>query len=167
MIPKPRTAKSCDFDPARWVCCKRPEKCDGTFRVYAQSFPCPLHEKCKQGLKNQYEWSYGYRYRGRYQLLSEHFGHKFAWDSRRNDLMRAFRPDYLAEKRKINRQRHGAEQDRRANAKKAAARAQRRAEPSADWARRGLLPCGEDCGNCPFGDCVAGEGELPLASSTL
>lgn len=152
MIPKPKTEKSRDFDPSRWVCCKRPERCDGTFRVFGQNFPCPLYEKCVLGWKNQYEWSYGRRYRGRYPLLSEHFGHKFVWDRRRNDLMTAFCPDYLAEKRKISRQRHGKEYDRRANEKK---RAKKRLDLGLEWRKRELLSCGEDCGNCPWEECRA------------
>lgn len=158
VIPKPRSGKSRDFDPSRWVCCRRPEKCDGNFRVYGQSYPCPLREKCAAGGKNSYEWSYGRRVQGRYPLLSEHYCHRTAWWHRRNGLMMAFRPDYLAEKRKIDRQRHGKEYDRRQQARRKAARERARAaeEP---WARRELLPCGEDCENCPWGECRYGDAD--------
>lgn len=156
MIPKPRSEKARDFDPSRWVCCKRPEKCNGNFRVYGQNYPCLLREKCKNGTKNDYEWSYGARKRGRYPLLAEHFNHRAVWDDRRNGLMTAFCGDYLAKKRKISRKRNGKEYDRRANEKKAARRALERAQEPP----KSVLPCGEDCFNCPWEDCVVKVEEL-------
>lgn len=154
MIPKPKSEKSRDFDPSRWVCCKKPEKCDGNFRVYGQNFPCLLRKKCILGAKNDYQWSYGRRSQGRYPLLAEHFNHRAVWNDRRNGLMRAFCSDYLAEKRKINRQRHGKEYDRKYNEKRAKKREQERPKLLEEWAKRGIFPCGEDCFNCPFEDCV-------------
>lgn len=148
MIPKPKSEKSRDFDPSRWVCCKKPEKCDGNFRVYGQNFPCSLRKKCILGAKNDYQWSYGRRSQGRYPLLAEHFNHRAVWNDRRNGLMRAFCSDYLAEKRKINRLRYGKDYDRRYNAKRKKKGARVLTE---------VAVCGEDCLNCPFEECKMAE----------
>lgn len=147
MIPRPLSDVAARHNPGRWVCNKRPEKCNGIFRVYGQDMACPIRAKCWFSRRNTYEHTPGGKLWGRYPELDV----DVSWRAEHHRRLKALtdlwgppRPERTDEQRAAD-----AERQRRRRAKQAEQRPPTEKAPS-----RPLLPCGEDCdGGCPYETC--------------
>lgn len=146
-IPRPRGERATNYNPGRWVCSRRPGKCDGFFRVYGQKMRCPLENKCKEDLKNTYEWGYGEKINGRFIGRGEPERTEEHW-YRSHVLRRVFDPEHEKEEKRKYKLRHREE----INQKKRERRARNRKESKVKE-KKVILPCGEDCENCPYPVC--------------
>lgn len=138
------------YDPVRWVCQFPADRCDGIFYVYGEARPCPLAAKCMAPGQRKTRWEYQYPQQSpdqRKLKLSD--PQRYLDHAKRScNLRRAFLggsvddPDhryYEGHKDVIL-------------AKQAdvyAEQSVRRAEDD-----KHHLPCGGDCRNCPYDDCI-------------
>lgn len=156
MIPRPLTDGAARYNPGRWICNKRPEKCNGIFRVYNQDMLCPLRAKCYWGRGNTYEWTPGEKVQGRYPRLDasnwrrEH-GERLVW------VQRVFAPERSAAIAAKYRMAH--KEQLAAKQKERYCKANPPKPPKAP--SRQPLPCGEDCeGGCPYDTCPYTDADL-------
>lgn len=138
----------------RWICQKPAGKCDGTFRVYSSSHPCPLAAKClgSPHYRGQLETVYAKAHFGRLAVSSSpNWNVEHA--TRLNEVKAAFareefnayHREYAAKNRdrlnRLYREKYNPSLERmlpgvkRLNAPKEV-----------------LPPCGGDCENCPYDD---------------
>ena len=154
-----------DYNPGRWVCVKGLDQCDGTKRIYGEKRPCPLAGKCVDDPRNRYEFPLtriGTSGRfAEYKDLNWNKRHAAELDT----LIWCFAPEIKLERaRKARADPAKREQENRRQRERAAKKRQAREEqrylPEEEeepldkfgpGARHKLLPCGEDCRNCPKG----------------
>lgn len=146
-IPRPRSERATNYNPGRWVCSRQSGKCDGFFRVYGQKMKCPLWDKCREDLKNNYEWAYGKKTNGRFIGCGDPERNEEHW-YRGHVLRRVFNPEHEKEEKRKYKMRHREE----INQKKRERRARNRKESKVKE-KKVILPCGEDCENCPYPVC--------------
>lgn len=133
------------YDPTRWVCQIRAEKCNGIFYVYGEARPCPLAGKCLDPANRRTPFEYLYPVQGENQRVikltdpERYLAHaKRSCELRRVFLQGDENPDrkyYQSHKDVIK-----AKSDEK----------YRRWKEAADEADRLGLPCGGDCMNCPY-----------------
>lgn len=145
MIPRPRTEGAARYDPGRWICNKRPEKCDGSFRVYGQDMKCPIRARCFWGRRNTYQWTPGSKTWGWYLDLATE--DREAIHGRRRAQLR----DAFCREEELEAGRRYREAHREELAARDRLRRKREAPPPAV---KTTLPCGEDCENCPYDACL-------------
>lgn len=147
MIPRPESEEGARHNPGRWICNKRPEKCNGLFWVYGQAMPCPLRAKCFWGRRNIYEWSLGERVAGRYPSLDTDVEWRRRHGTRLMELKRVFTPEQTRQISTPERRERNAAWMREHRRREGEAKAQ----TLGILPRKKLLPCGEDCeGGCPY-----------------
>lgn len=151
MIPRPLSDDSARYNPGRWICNTRPEKCKGLFRVYGQDMPCPIRAKCFWGRGNSYQWTPGPRQWGRFLGLDTDATRRNQHRTRLMQIRRTFDPAYYMEIDSRYRQAHREQRNewmRRKRREQAQLRPEKQAPPHTP------LPCGEDCeGGCPYDSC--------------
>lgn len=154
-------ASAYDQNPGRWVCVLSAAHCNGKRSVHGKVEPCPLRGRCGMEPPNFYEYpltkekgSHYYR-----ELVDPHRTrqHQERWE----DVMQGLFPDLWKTRIARNRKRSKSVQE----AKDRYEEKQRQEQLVRDWwdvhdeipgqggrgARHLLLPCGEDCYNCPNG----------------
>lgn len=144
MIPRPLTDAAARHNPGRWVCSKRPEQCDGTFWVYSQPMACPIRAKCFWGRDNTYERTPGPKRQGRFLSMDIDASWRREHGNRLACLQAAFAPEL---RKWAPTAEYKETRARKAREKRAAQRVD--TPPPV----KTILPCGEDCGNCPFDSC--------------
>lgn len=159
MIPRPQTDAAVRHNPGRWVCNTKPEKCGGIYRVYGQDMPCPLRAKCYWGGKNTYEWTWGRKEWGRYPEMDIDIAWAREHGTRLAQLQQVFAPHLRRKQRTSEQRERDTESQRRSRRKKAASNFQ----TFGNLMRRQPLPCGEDCENCPYDECMYTDQDLDAA----
>lgn len=133
-----------NYNPTRWVCQFPAERCNGIFYVYSESRPCPLAHKC---LHTHRRTPLEYRYPQKHpnqRVLSLSDPQRYLEHAKRScDLRRTFlQGEDHPSRRYYNKHREYMLQLSRnqylAKKKKVVGGE--------------LLPCGNDCANCPYDD---------------
>lgn len=147
---------------ARWVCTRRVSECDGYRIVRGRNEPCPLKRVCCDAWLFDFEdkWRealYEYpctRFGDTIREISEHDDppdRAKQRNKRREDIILAFwAEDIRAYRYEYNHRPEVIERRRiweRNRMTKTRLMAHKKAK------QRYVLPCGEDCENCPYGEC--------------
>lgn len=136
------------YNPARWVCVYKPEYCGGNFPYHGEMRPCPLAPKCKDygGTRTPYEYTF--------QMSALHRGKKF-----RGHILEMHDPEWKRQHKRRLQALHAAfqtEQYLSTLQRQREKYRQRERPPKEDKPPRpngAILPCGEDCGSCPYDEC--------------
>lgn len=145
---------------AKYICVRSAKKCDGFRMLNGRRVPCPLSDSCLYEYLSNPEYretAYDYpcsTYRGHARWLARSHDEKMARDRRYAELNYIFgdtKQKSLERQRKhraAEREKQGRERDR----PQITHRSRKKV--------RDVLPCGEDCENCPYDSCIYTDADM-------